>query len=170
MTEDKDRLREVPNSELDLQLMLTNTQWGDAGVPKELKAVLGSSQVTTIDGRQYIDVNSLWGLLGYYTRDLRLGNISQFGGEVDYCQQYIDFAGDCLRGISVYGKKDKRKNLAMVNAFMCTLSRAITLLEVSQSRGGFLRKRLSTLTSENVNSTLEPKKKGLFNKGQDREE
>lgn len=163
--DDKQRLRDVPASELDLQLMLTNTKYGEAGVSEELKRVLGNTEITTIDGREYIRVGSLWGLLGYYTRDLRLGNISQYGGEVNYCQEYIDFAGDALRGVSVTTKDRRRKNISFVNAFMCAFSRAITLIEISQSRGGFLRKRLSTLTSENIQSNLEPAKKGLFNKG-----
>lgn len=166
MSEENEKLRDVPNSELDLQLMLTNTKWGDSGIPKELLQILGKSQVVTLDGRNYVDVSSLWGLMGYYTRDLRLGNISYYGGEVDYCQQYIDFAGDCLRGISTFKRGGERRTVPLVNSFMCCLSRAVTLLEVSQSRGGFLRKRQGTLTSENVQSTLEPQKKGLFNKGE----
>jgi len=147
------RLRDTPASELDLQLMVTNPKWGDWNIPDELKETLGETR-TFIDpesGNQFIDLSSLWGLLGYFTRDLRLGNLSKYGGEVEYCKEYIDFAGECLRQ-------------GLPGSFMSSLSRTISLIELSQSRGGFLRQQHNTLRNENYQHILEPKKSKLFGK------
>lgn len=147
------RLRDTPMSELDLQLMVTDPKWGDWSIPDELKEILGETK-TFVDpesGKQYIDISSLWGLLGYFTRDLRLGNLSRYGGEVEYCKEYLDFAGECLRN-------------GLTGSFMSSLSRTISLIELTQSRAGFLRRQHNTLRTETTQQMLEPKKSKLFGK------
>jgi hypothetical protein len=64
---------------------------------------------------------------------MRLANLSK--DELRYCQHFIDLAGDLLQD----GKR---------TAFVIGLSRAVTVLELSQSKGGFLRKRFGTFTKE----------------------
>lgn len=167
--------RMTPQNELDLQLMTTDPKWGDWNIPDELKEILGETDVFVDEnGNQYYDISSLWGLLGFYTRDIRLGNLPYFAGEVGYVENHIDMAGDCLSGLQITKPREQPynpqlppkivKNINFISSFMRIFRPAITKLEVSQSRGGFLRKRHGTLTSEHIQNELEPKKNGLLDK------
>lgn len=98
---------------------------------------------------------SAWGLLSYYNKDLRLGYLKTNAGltgmdEVEYCQHYLDIAGDCLR-------------LGYPKSFTTALTRAITRLELSQSRDGNLRKDMITINQNIKQDINKPKpKKGLL--------
>lgn len=85
-------------------------------------------------GRQMYAVNTayLWEELGYYTRDLRLGNLSEVSGDIEHCEHYLDLAGDLL-------------NFGCPSAFTTAYRRVATKLEISQSKGGFYRKNKQTL-------------------------
>jgi hypothetical protein len=160
----------VLRSELDLQLYFTDSHWGKSDINQELKDKLSKQygfwqKKVGEDGKVIIDPKSgkeeqelvvaeesMWSLLGYYRSDLRFGNLDRFGGEVFYCQYYLDLAGDYLQA-------------GMTEPFLICLSRVITLLELSQSRGGFLRRRMNTLSQEHISIESEPKKANLFGKG-----
>jgi len=136
----ENRPRNVPMSDLDLQMQMTEPQWGKE-VPPELKErltkVYGHLDETgqlVVTGKE-----ALWELLGFYTKDMRLANVNDT--QLEYCKYYIDLAGDALRE-------------GYISSFMTALSRAVTVLELSQSRAGFLRNRTNTITSENVNATV----------------
>lgn len=147
---ERDRRVERPASELDMSWMTTNTDWGEPTISPELREMLGRTELfVDPEGNQFLDVNSLWGLLSYFRRDLRLGNLSSSKNEVAYCQRLLDLAGDCLRA-------------GYVPAFLSSLSRVISVIELSQSRGGFFRRRAGTLTSENISENREPKKPNLI--------
>lgn len=141
--------RGTPVSELDYHYRTTDPNWGKSDVPVELKEKL-MYLVKKMDkkGQERYEEEGLWGLLGYYTRDMRLANLSQWNNEFEYCQYYIDLAGDCLR-----------ENY--IESFITALSRAVTVLELSQSKGGFFRKQANTFRSEQSNETIEPKKSPL---------
>ena len=148
--------RQVPQNELDLNLMTTDSVWGKMEVPPELRARLEKLYIAV--GRdpkgkitETVTKESLWGLLGFYTRDMRLANLSTFNGEVEYCQYYTDLAGDFLQ-------------TNLVEPFVICLQRVATVLELSQSKGGFLRRKMNTFTQENVKKGYddEPPKKQLF--------
>ena len=140
--------RTTPLNELDLALMTTDAVWGRPDVPPELREALARYfKVKTQDGQEGYTMKSLWGLLGFYTRDMRLSNLNY--ESLKYCEHYINLAGDCLH-----------ENL--IRPFIIALSRSATILELSQSRGGFLRKRLSTITSEQFKEEREPPKRNFF--------
>ena len=145
--------RQVPRNELDLNLMTTDSVWGKGEVPKELKARLNRLYIKAgMDGEaDQTSVESLWGLLGFYTRDMRLANLSSFNGEVEYCQYFTNLAGDFLQ-------------TNLVEPFVICLQRVATTLELSQSKGGFLRRKMNTFTQENIKKGYddEPPKKQLF--------
>ncbi len=150
--------RVLPQSELDFHLMTTDSVWGKADVSQELKEKLEKyfsvkddkgKQLYDKEGNPVVNAQSLWGLLGFYTRDMRLANLSFFNGEVQYCQYYLDLANDFLQA-------------QMVEPFVICLSRVATMLELSQSKGGFLRKMMNTLRTEAMHGELEPPKKQLF--------
>jgi hypothetical protein len=167
--------RPLLRSELDLQLYVTDSQWGRSDINRELKEKISKQfgywqPKFDEQGRPIIDVASgkqvqelivteenLWSLLGFYTRDLRLGNLDRFGGETFYCQYYLDLANDYLQA-------------GYVEPFLICLSRVATVLELSQSRGGFLRRRMNTLSQEHIAIDTEPKKANLFGKSRGKEQ
>jgi hypothetical protein len=145
-----DEDRSLPTNDLDLNLMLTNSVWGSTEVNQDLKDKLNkSSTETDKNGKVIVTKSSLWGLLGFFTRDMRLGNLSDFNNELIVCRYHIDLANDLL-------------SVDMNEPFLISLSRSANILETSQSKGGFLRRIMNTLRHENVNENREPPKKGFF--------
>lgn len=157
--------RSLPTSELDLNLMLTNAVWGRPEVSNELKDRLMKFYITKDDagqplkdaeGNVVVDKGSLWGLLGFYTRDMRLANLSEWNNELQTCRYMIDLANDYL-------------SENMVEPFIIALSRAVSIMETSQSKGGFLRRQMNTLTQNHLHQNLEPPKKGFFGGGKEKQ-
>lgn len=134
--------RIMPQSGLDFNMMLTDTMYGSRNIGAQLKR-----QVKNRDDPEDPEKTEAWELLSFYTRDLRLSNIGD--REFVYCQYYIDLAGDCLRE-------------GYMEAFAKSLALAATVLELAQSKGGFLRKRQNTLTQESMSGEIEPTKKRLL--------
>lgn len=146
----EERQRHSPRDELDFYLMTTDGKWGEEDINPQLKEKLTKYFATVDDkGNKGVYKNQLWGLLGFYTRDMRLANLSTWNGELEYCQYYLDLANDFLQ-------------CDMIRPFLISLSRVATMLELSQSKDGFLRKKMGTLRTENITGTEEPPKKGLF--------
>lgn len=164
MSEDKKGLRhprEVPNSFLDLQLMTTNTLWGTDYVSPELRKHLTKSfymfdeegkPLKDEKGEYILNKKHIWSLFGIYTRDLRLSNLSYKAGEIQYCQHYLDLAGDIL-------------NFGFQEAFGASMRRVATITELAQSKGGFTRRQMGTIRQESSQEFLEPEKKNFFGGG-----
>lgn len=155
MVEEGD-VRILPQNELDFNMLTTNGVWGKDEVPKELRDRLSRHFVETdqqgnavLDehGNAVVTTRGLWGLLGYYTRDMRLGNLGK--DEVEFCQYYLELANDYL-------EED------MIRPFLIALSRVAARLELSQSKGGFLRRQLNTLIQEHHSTDNTQQKKSLF--------
>lgn len=154
----EENISPLPASDLDLNLMLTNSVWGRQEVPEELKEALSKFYAEPgEDGKVVITKSSAWGLLGIYTRDLRLGNLSDWNNELIVCRYMIDLASDLLSS-------------NMAEPFLISMSRAASILETSQSKGGFLRKIMNTLIQKQTVQQLEPPKRGFMggNKEQNR--
>jgi hypothetical protein len=142
--------RILPSSDTDFNMLTTDSTWGSSEVPYELRDALSRFvDGFDADGKQVLTKKSLWGLLGFYTRDIRLGNLSEFNNELQSCRFWLDFAHDMLLD-------------DMYEPFMVGLSRAVCILETSQSKKGFLRRLMNTLRHENVQQTIEPPKKGFL--------
>ena len=142
--------RTTPQSELDLVMLTTNSVWGMPEVSNELKERTNKQFITKDEnGEEGLTIKSMWGMLGYYTRDMRLSNLSAFNGEFEYVKYHIDLAGDCLQE-------------GLVKPFLVALSRAATVLELSQSKGGFLRKKMGTIRQETSHEQVDPPKRQLF--------
>lgn len=88
-----------------------------------------------------------------FTQDYRLGNLR--GGEVDFCREYAVFGFDCLDA-----------EISTETAFIA-FGRVVSLLELSQSRGGFFRRNLNTQRTE-FTETLEPKRTGFLGMGKNK--
>lgn len=119
----------TPYNDLEMQYRTVNPAWGREATPYLDKKLTFTKKA---------EEEKRWELLAYYTRDMRLANIDVV--ELIYCQTWLDIAGDCLR-------------LGYTKSFITALSRAVTVLELSQSKKGFLRKRHGTMTRESVTST-----------------
>ncbi|RLC36021.1 hypothetical protein DRH27_05910, partial [Candidatus Falkowbacteria bacterium] len=142
--DDNTNLRNVPKSDLDFNLMITETLWGSPYVNEELKSHLtkkfqmkdeAGNLKYDEEGEPVLTEKALWGVHAYYTRDLRLSNLSYKSGEIPYCAHYLDLAGDFLR-------------VFMLDAFNTCIARVATITELAQSKGGFLRRQLNTLRTE----------------------
>lgn len=151
MTDEQNQfISPTPQTDLDLNFMITNSVWGRSEVPKELKDRLSKYYSSVNEkGETKIVSESLWGLLGFYTRDMRLGNLSSFDNEIQVCRYMIDLANDLL-------------TVEMIEPFLISLSRSATILETSQSKGGFLRRIMNTLIQKHVTQNLEPPKKSIL--------
>jgi len=142
------RKRQIPENALDFNLAILDNVWGKDTINEDLQEKLTQNTYFQDEqGNQYVDKKYLWGLLGFYTRDMRLGNLNAL--DFEFCAYFIDLAGDFLQ-------------VDMIEPFIMSLSRAITRLELSQSKGGFLRRQNNTLTSEHVEKPLEPTKKSIW--------
>lgn len=144
----------IPENNLELSMLYTNPVWGS---DQEINQSFRDKTTKTI---QFVNSETgalikttedkLWEQLQFFTRDLRLGNLT--GSEIKTCEYYLNLSADFL----------KEKYL---DAFIISLSRVASIIELSQSRGGFLRKRLNTFTKESHESYDLPKKSGLFHTG-----
>jgi hypothetical protein len=133
--------------------MLTNSVWGREEISEELKEKLSKYYVQKDDdGNEFVSKSSLWGELAFYTRDIRLGNLSSWDGELRVCRFWLDIAGDFLR-------------FNMIEPFLISLSRAATIIETSQSKGGFVRKMGNTIRREDFHQEIPQPKKGLMGGG-----
>lgn len=162
----EDNTQRTPVSEIDLTFLTTDPAWGKNQVPEAyMKQIIRDKQIVLAeiqaDGSIVLmrdennkpvtiqDIEKIWSRLGFLTKDIRLGNISKLGSGADYCEYYLNLAGDLLEA-------------GYPNAHITALQRVAVKLEVSQSVGGFLRKRQGTITSENITNELDPQKKNLF--------
>lgn len=157
--------RLIPQSELDFYFKTTESAWGKSEVPQELKDKLQRLMIykdengnvvydKDEDGNPVMRINKidLWSLLSFYSRDMRLSNLSYKNNEIVYCQYWLDFAEDMLQE-------------GFLIPFITALSRAVSVMELAQSKGGFLRKQMNTITTENINQELEPPKKSILGFG-----
>ena len=150
--ERKPSMRAIPQSDIDFQLMTVDTMWGSGYVNHELKRKLEKGRLfVDADGKEYYDKEFLWDTLNFYTRDMRLGNLGMWSGELEECSYYLNLAGDFLDCTPTF-----------VEPFMICLRRVATILELSQSKGGFLRKRMNTFTQESYQTDMSPPKKNMF--------
>jgi len=144
-------LRRTPESSLDFNMQMIESAWGKESIPDSLKQKL--TEIKKFENLKTKEISytreDLWSLLGFYTRDLRLGNIDK--DEFIKAEYFLNLANDLLK-------------FNFINPFMIALSRVATILELSQSKQGFLRRRNNTLTTEQYHTDMQPPKKSLFGK------
>ncbi len=144
-----------PSSDIDFEYMTTNPDWGTDMIPPSLRNKLDTSDIYIgEDGNEYTKKSNLWSVLKMFNKEMRLANLSK--SELLYCKHYIELASDCLTN-------------NWPRSFTTAISRAATVLELSQSKGGFLRRQQHTVRQESINKD-EPEKKGLFGSKKNKEE
>ena len=118
--------RFIPQSDLDYNFELVSPDWGKDNINKEFnKRLLKIKKFEKDkDGKIIItDYSNLWNELNFYTKDLRLSNLDNTGFTT--CQHYLNLAKDCL-------------SCEFIEAFSICISRVASIIELSQSRSGFL--------------------------------
>ena len=144
-------LRDMPQSEMDFNMLVIDPKWGIDKIPPSLKARLNEIRLartkTDNTNREVITYDDLWELLAIYSRDMRLANLE--GKDEEYCEHYINLSGKLLR------KGNPRSSIL-------ALVYSVTRLELSQSRKGFLRKIFRTFKKEISMEETTPKKRGLL--------
>jgi len=145
----------IPESNLEFNMLCTNPVWGnDQEVNQAFRdKTTKNIQFVNKETGEVIKTTQekLWEQLQFFTRDLRLGNLGSI--EIKTCNYYLDLANDLLKE-------------HYLDAFIISISRVAAIIELSQSKGGFLRKRLNTFTKESKESFDMPKKNGLFHQKQ----
>ena len=154
----------VPASELDFSMSMTEPVWGKDEVNDALQESLtkeyneydrNGDLVINADGSAKLIKKPLWNMLGFFTRDMRLSNLSPgnvWKGEPDevaYCEYYLNLASDL-------------HSEEYDECFHIMLERVAAKLELCQSKKGFLRNKMNTYTQENINETREPPKRSLM--------
>ena len=82
-----------------------------------------------------------------YRRDLRLANINN--SQIRECTHYLNLGTDFL-------EEDFYK------VGIIAYTRLASILELSQSKGGWFRKQWNKITQETIHGELEPPKKSFF--------
>jgi hypothetical protein len=150
----------TPFDSLDAQYKQTEPAYGKEASPQfyeRLKKIKGAAiPLWNANGTPQLDkygqqihavtYDHLYDVLAYFTRDIRLGNLS--GSDLKYCEYYLKIAGDCLR-------------MGLIESFLTAYSYCATRLELSQSKNGFFRKNQNTVTTQRVN-TDRVEKAGMF--------
>lgn len=148
--------RYLPGSDAEFYLHITRPSYADKALNPGLNdRVSNKFNVTDSDGNVVLDkktgkpIEVKISKLDFYeifTQDVRLGNLND--EEVFFCTEYLDTAYDCLSSELGGG--------ALVIA-----ERAYSVVEVSHSKKGWLRRILATLRMENIHEMYEPKKSFL---------
>ena len=124
-----------PENSIEYNTQLIQTDWGKADkIPKEfIDRISKEYRVRDKAGNEYFLKDGFWELLGFYTKDMRLGNLDNY--DYKMCIYHLNIANECLK-------------LNYFDAFSICLSSVATILELSQSKGGFFRKRSKTMRME----------------------
>jgi hypothetical protein len=158
--EQKKPPRMVPQSDLDFNMQLTNPTWGKESeignaahdsLKKTYYATDANGEVEYVDNEPVVHhEDDMWSKAGFLTRDFRLSNLSK--SDYEKSVWWTEFA----TATNLLGYKR--------STAYCILQVAPTL-ELSQSKGGFLRDSLNTMIQKNTNTVEEPAKKSLFGVG-----
>jgi len=124
-----------PENAIEFNTQLIQTDWGKSDkIPQEfIERISNKYRVQGENGEEIILKDGFWELLGFYTKDMRLGNLDNY--DYKMCIYYLNIANECLK-------------LNYFDAFSICLSSVATILELSQSKGGFFRKRSKTMRME----------------------
>jgi len=140
--------RFIPTSSLDVEFQTINSMWGTLEVNPQFIAKLNKMwEYHTGKTKDSYNIEDLWSLLSFYTRDLRLANLNM--QELAYCEYWLNLAADTLM-------------MGFVEPFLMMLARVASKTELTQAKGGFLRRRQGTITSENYSESREAPKKSWF--------
>lgn len=144
-----------PENNLDYNLQMVEPDWSKSEIGPELRKALTVNKsyrlIKGADGKVTVipEQELLWSRLNaIFTKDNRLSNLTPF--QERYVTYFLDLAYSFME---LEGQQE--------SAIKC-VSKLASVSEPAQSRQGFLRKRGGTITTENVNKSDAPPRKGLF--------
>ena len=143
-TGSEDYVHQVPYDKLEYDYSITETAWG-----KDTEYSPDVKQRYTVNNDKNEVKKLLQSYQTFFKRDVRLGNLDIF--EASYCRQYIDFAFDC-------------QDEEFLQSAIVAHERAVDTLEISQSKGGFLRKNMNTFIKKEQKEMKDGNDKTLFGK------
>jgi len=139
----------IPTNSVEFETLTTEPAYGDV---KEFDTNPNIDQ----DGKERA-TSEVWRILGFLTRDMRLGNIKHSIDDIEYLDDRAT-----LTAALIYFRGGIFEDLAPL-----ALAPVSTTLELSQSRGGFFRKNSRSFRSigENYDNTGITGLGGLFGGG-----
>lgn len=137
----------IPTTSVEFETLTTEPSWGDANeVDLDIKGEKTKQGLFV----KYDELN-YWKLLGIFTRDFRLGNISHRVDDIEYLEDMTGLAHTLL---------NLRGGFFTQQAWIA-LQRTTSTLEISQSRSGFMRKNARSVHQTGESITEERKKSGF---------
>ena len=152
-----------PSTDLDYNLAMTEPAIGKDELNDNLQNTLikpyfqydeKGNIIKDQNGAPILKYKALWNQYGFFTRDIRLSNLStgdwlgRKENDLKYCEYHINLASDLLS-----------ENFEEL--FYLIFERATARLELCQSKNGFLRTKMNTYRQENITQISEPPKKQL---------
>ena len=143
------------NNTLDFNMQIINPDWKNAkptvsGSDFGIIKVNDDGTVTHTNKLKvgtYVNVDDLMSEIDFFSRDIRLSNYTP--KDILMARWFASFGGDMV-------------SAGYFRAFKYCFKEVAVISETSQGRGGFLRKILNTIRSENENKILEPNKKNFW--------
>ena len=146
-TGSEDYVHQVPYDKLEYDYAITETAWGkDTEYSPDVK-----NRYTKTNEKNEVK-RLLQAYQTFFKRDIRLGNLDMI--EMSFCREYIDFAFDC-------------QDEEFLESAIVAHERAVDTLELSQSKGGFLRKNMNTFIKKEQKEVKDSTDKTLFGKPKD---
>ena len=162
VSEDNQKQAPKPSNQIDLQALTTFPHVSSDYMSDRVRNKFRTYKYVYADGELVKDdkgvpkielVRDWWASMELFTQDLRLGNLNK--DEAFYVRYNIDLATDILTALPESFSKSA----------LISFERATSVVESSQSKGGFLRRMFNTFF-QNVSSKEEPvAKKSFFNLG-----
>lgn len=140
----EEELRSAPANALDFQNQIVNPEWGRAGaIPSRLKKRLEVHRRSREAGGED-EAISTWDYYGTFTRDLRLGYLSPDEAKI---------AAHLKENEVLFNAEE------WMGAGLILGARVASMVEISQSKNGNLRRQIKTTTQEQRVSYSEPAKR-----------
>lgn len=138
----------VPATSVEFQTLTTEPAYGDTD---EVDMDVNNNKDKN-GGKIELPEPDYWKLMSFYTRDLRLGNISHKVYDVEYLEDMLGLTQSLL---NVRGGRFKQLSFLALN-------RVASALEISHNVGGFFRKNAQSI-HQTGDTTLRETKQGGFN-------
>ena len=144
-----------PANDIDLQAMTVEPYIGSDYVTDRLRNKFRKFGVRrNEEGNDEVVIrNDIWATMEIFTQDMRLANLNK--EEMYYSKYHIDICADILTALPRGFEKPA----------LIMLERSVSVLELSQSKGGFLRRLFNTIFRKDSIREEKPAKRGFFGLG-----
>ena len=147
----------VPSNDADLFIYTVDPAWSTESINTDFEQpLLDASGLPVLDkAGNPILVFSFWHSLNFLKRDFRLGNLNAKYDDFEWMENRVQLAQNL-----VMLRDGEFKRLAPM-----ALAPVIAIVELSQSRGGFVRNNFRTFSFKSENEEKSRASGGFFNRG-----